>query len=337
VSTTTLLVGGYTSGTGSPGVVRATLDDETGALSATGEIELVDPSWLALSPDASVLYAVGEHAEGTIASVRLDDGSPPVVRPGAGDDPCHLVLHRGHVVVAGYTSGTVAVFPVLPDGSVGERTQLLQHNGSGPHERQDGPHVHQVRESPDGRYLLVTDLGTDSVTTYRLDGGWLVEVSRAHTPPGAGPRHLTFHPGGRAALLALELRPGVAICTYDPESGALSVGSVVSAEAPGLASELLVSADGHHAYLGLRDPDGTGTDAVVHFSMAVAGSAVRRVGQHPTGGRAPRHLAITADGRWLLAANQLSGGVTSIPLDHGVPGAPVGTLDVGGAACVVLT
>jgi 6-phosphogluconolactonase (cycloisomerase 2 family) len=344
-NTTELLVGSYTTTTGSPGVVRASLDLDSGSLLRTGEIELVDPSWITRSADGQVLYAVAEHADGTVASVRLDDGSAPavqpVVRPGAGDDPCHLVLHRGHAVVAGYTSGTVAVFPLGADGHLGERSQLLRHNGSGPHARQEAAHVHQVRESPDGRHLLVTDLGTDSVTTYRLDdgprGGELVEVSRVQAPPGSGPRHLTFHPGGRTALLALELAAAVALCTYDPGSGALTIGSVVPAQVPGLASELLITADGHHAYLGMRDADGTGTDAVVHFSMAVAGSAIRQLGQHQAGGRAPRHLALTPDGRWLLAANQLSGTVTVLPVDRlGVPGAPVGWLDVPGAACLLL-
>jgi 6-phosphogluconolactonase (cycloisomerase 2 family) len=345
VPSTALLIGTYTTGTASPGVVRATLDHESGRLTRDGEIPLVDPSWIARSPDGQVLYAVGEHADATIASVRLDGGlSPvgqPVVRSGAGDDPCHLALHRGHLVVAGYASGTVAVFALEPDGTVGERTELLQHRGSGPHPRQDGAHVHQVRESPDGRHVLVTDLGCDSVTTYRLDdspaGARLVEVSRAQAPAGSGPRHLTFHPGGRAALLVLELAGGVALCTYDPESGGLTIGSVVSAQLPGLPSEVLITPDGHHAYLGLRDADGSGTDAVVHLSMAVAGSAARRLDHHDSGGRGPRHLARTSDGRWLLVANQLSGSVTSLPLDAtGVPGAAAGSLDVPGAACILL-
>ncbi|WP_426561712.1 lactonase family protein [Angustibacter sp. McL0619] len=341
MGTTDLLIGSYTTGTGSPGVVRASLDDETGALEAAGEIALTDPSWIALSQDRRTLYAVGEHVAGTLTSVALHDPSVRTERDGAGDDPCHLILHRGHAVVAGYSSGTVAVFALGPGGELGRRTQLLQHNGSGSHERQEAAHAHQVCKSPDGRHLLVVDLGTDSVTTYRLDDGpdgpQLVPVSRAQAPPGSGPRNLTFHPGGRAALLALELTPGVAVCTYDPDSGALSIGTVVLAGVDGLASALLITQDGHHAYLGMRDQDGTGTDAVLHFAMAVAGSAVRRVGLHPSGGRAPRHLRLSPDERWLLAANQLSGTVTSLPVDRlGAVGAPVGFLDVPGAACVVL-
>ncbi|GAA4345733.1 lactonase family protein [Angustibacter luteus] len=333
-----LLIGSYTTGTGSPGVVRAELDPTTGALRATGSVALTDPSWIATSNDGVTLYAAAEHTGGTVASVSLTDPEDTIVRAGAGDDPCHLVVHRGHVVVAGYTSGTIAAFALDDDGGVGRRTGLVQHNGSGPHERQSAAHVHQVRESPDGRHLLVSDLGADSVTTYRLDDdGRLIEISRTAAPAGSGPRHLTFHPSGRAALLVLELAGAVALCRYDPDAGRLSVGTVVPLDVPGLPSEVLVTADGHHAYVGVRDTDGAGRDAIVHLGLAVAGSAARRLGVHHPGGAFPRHLALEPDERWLLSANQWSGTVTSLPLGpDGAPGPPAGTVDVPGAACILV-
>ncbi|GMA88640.1 hypothetical protein GCM10025868_38900 [Angustibacter aerolatus] len=141
-----LLVGSYTTGTTSPGAVRAHLDLASGALTASGAVAFDDPSWVTLH-DGSV-YAVGEHAGGTVSSARLD-GSDVVTLEGAGDDPCHLLVHDGHVVVAGYSSGTVAVFALGADGALTERTHLLQHSGSGPDaDRQDAPHVHQVQASP---------------------------------------------------------------------------------------------------------------------------------------------------------------------------------------------
>lgn len=108
----------------------------------------------------------------------------------------------------------------------GERTDLVVHTAPPPGPGQDGPHAHQIVTAPDGGHVLAVDLGNDTVYTYRLDTrrGTLRQLSYAALRPGAGPRHLTFHPSGRFAYLACEVDNTVVVCRYDPATGAVTPG-----------------------------------------------------------------------------------------------------------------
>jgi 6-phosphogluconolactonase (cycloisomerase 2 family) len=171
-----------------------------------------------------------------------------------------------------------------------------------------------VLTAPDGRHVLAVDLGTDTVYTYRLDedAGTLAEVSRARTRPGAGPRHLAFHPGGRHAYLANEVDNTVAVCAYDPGTGRLTVGDAQSTgaePAPGSGAnypaQLLVTSDGAHAFLANR-----GHDSITRYAVEDRGARLRLLDTVPVGGDFPRQIAFSPDGGLLFAANQRSGTVS---------------------------
>lgn len=320
-------LGTYTSGTGAgAGIGLGTYDPETGRITSAGELEgVADPSFLTLSPSGGNLYAVNEREQGEVTALAVDEqGGLRVLgsRSTGGAAPCHLSVHPEgrHLFSANYTSGSVAVHPIGEDGALGERTDLVQHTGSGPDPRQEGPHAHMVLSDPAGEFVLAVDLGTDSVYTYRLDGGAgkLAPVSRAALRPGAGPRHLAFHPSGRFAYVANELDSTVVVCGYEPKNGKVTPGEpqpTVPGGAPGgernYPAEVLVSADGRFVYVSNR-----GHDSVAVFAVESGGSALRLLDAPSSGGDYPRHISFDPAGGLLFAANQKSGSVAAFVVDR---------------------
>ncbi|MER7915986.1 MULTISPECIES: lactonase family protein [unclassified Streptomyces] len=315
-----LYLGTYTSvpGGGS-GIGLASYDPESGLITGSGTLTGVpDPSYLAVHPDGRTLYAVDERQDGGVTAVRLADRRVLGARSTGGAGPCHLSVHPSGrwLLSANYTSGSVAVHPIGASGALGERTDLVTHTSPAPGPGQEGPHAHQFRTGPDGRHLLAVDLGTDTVYTYRLDParGTLGEVSQAHTRPGAGPRHLTFHPGGRHAYLANEVDDTVVVCGYDPATGRLTIGEPQSTGATGdvtnYPAQLLVTADGRYAFLANR-----GHNSLARYAVEAEGARLRLLGTVPVGGDFPRQIAFSPDGRLLFAANQRSGTVTVFHVD----------------------
>ncbi|MFD8836274.1 lactonase family protein [Streptomyces griseofuscus] len=315
-----LYVGTYTSVPGGgTGIGLASYDPESGLITGSGTLTGVpDPSYLAVHPDGRTLYAVDERQDGGVTAVRLADRQVLGTRSTGGAGPCHLSVHPSGrwLLSANYTSGSVAVHPIDGSGALGERTDLVTHTSPKPGPGQEGPHAHQFRTGPDGRNLLAVDLGTDTVYTYRLDSakGTLTEVSQAHTRPGAGPRHLTFHPGGRHAYLANEVDDTVVVCAYDPATGRLTIGEPQSTGATGdvtnYPAQLLVTADGRYAFLANR-----GHNSLARYAVEADGARLRLLGTVPVGGDFPRQIAFSPDGRLLFAANQRSGTVTVFHVD----------------------
>lgn len=314
-------LGTYTSWAGGgTGLGLGSYDPATGRLRVTGVVpDVPNPSFVI---DAGRwVYAVNEKSDGEVTALAVGpDGVPKVIgsRSTGGADPCHLALHRGFLLSANYSSGSVAVHPVLPGGGLGERTDLVVHTGAGPDpDRQDGPHAHQVLADPKGEFVLAVDLGTDSVYSYRLSGdGKLTPAATARVHAGAGPRHLAFHPSGKHAYIANELDSTIVVAGYD--RGVLTPGQKVStlpAGAPttprNYPAEIVVSADGRFAYLSNR-----GHDSVAVFAVERGGAALRLVEATPVGGKFPRHIALDASGRFLLAANQNSDTITTFEVDR---------------------
>ncbi|MDN3263158.1 lactonase family protein [Streptomyces sp. CSDS2] len=316
-----LYVGTYTSvAGGGTGIGIASYDPRSGRITGEGTLTGVsDPSYLAVHPDGRTLYAVAERQDGAVTAVRLADRRVLGTRSTGGAGPCHLSVHPGGrwLLSADYGSGSVSVHPIDASGALGERTDRVTHTSPPPGPGQQGPHAHQFVTGPDGRHVLAVDLGTDTVYTYRLDPvrGTLAEVARAHTRPGAGPRHLAFHPGGRYAYLANEVDDTVAVCAYDPRSGRLSVGAPQPTGSDGgtnYPAQLLVTANGRFAFLANR-----GHNSIARYAVEAAGARLRLLGTVPVGGDFPRQIAFSPDGRLLFAANQRSGTVTVFHVDAG--------------------
>ncbi|WP_432108093.1 lactonase family protein [Streptomyces sp. AA1529] len=360
-------IGSFTSA-GGRGITTAALDPRTGALSALHHTEdtVANPSFLALAPAGGLLYAVSETDPGAVAALRLD-GRGPAGSPGAGRSsagafpvllkppapvdgagPTHLAATADSLCTANYTSGSVSLLPLRADGAPGAPARTHRHHGRGPvRERQQGPHAHGVTPDPSGRWLLCTDLGTDSVWIYDLRdaGAGLRPHREVPLRPGTGPRHLSFGPAhsgrGRAAArrayVVNELDSSVVTCGWDPAGGALEpLGETrlvppERAAAPNHPSALALAPDGRFAWAANR-----GEDSITVLDLT-SSTLPERVATVPCGGCWPRDLAVHPAGRWLYAANERSGDVTWFGIDPatGIP-RPAGSLPVPSASCVVI-
>jgi len=315
-----LFLGTYTSADGGgEGIGLAAYDPESGRITGSGALTgVADPSYLTVHPDGRTLYAVNERDDGAVTAVRLSDRKVLGSRSSGGAAPCHLSVHPDgrYLLSANYGSGSVAVHPIDASGALGERTELVTHSGPPPGPGQRGPHAHQFLTSPDGGHVLAVDLGTDTVYTYRLDeaAGTLTETARASTRPGAGPRHLTFHPGGRYAYLANEVDDTVAVCAYDPGSGRLRIGapqSTGTGAGTSYPAQILVTGNGRFAYLANR-----GDNSLTRYAVEADGARLRLLDTVPVGGDFPRQIAFSPDGALLFAANQRSGDVSVFHVDE---------------------
>ncbi|MGH8793371.1 MAG: lactonase family protein [Stackebrandtia sp.] len=312
--------------------MRLILGSHTAAVLAesnTGEtlcrVELPNPSFAALSGDRRFAYVASEDPDGPgmvhafrVADDRLEPHGTP--RPSGGDQPCHVAVHPAgrFLLAANYGDGSVAALPIDGDGALGDPSSVVAHSGGGPDpRRQSGPHAHQAIADPDGRWVLVCDLGTDEVVIYRLDEtrGVLERHSSADFAPGQGVRHLAFSPDGDRVFAVAELSSEFVACEWDGRRGVLTPVKSIDAFAPGdepsarnYPSATATSPDGRFVYFANRG----------HDSLAVVDAAdFRLVGARPCGGRWPRDFCLTRDGRRLFAANEHSGDVVAFDVSGG--------------------
>ncbi|MDF2598376.1 MAG: lactonase family protein [Methylobacterium brachiatum] len=283
--------------------------------------ELDNPSFLVTDPARSVLYTVqGDGAVATAFAVAPDGtlhglGSAET----GGTNSVHQAIDPSgrFLIVANYASGSVALMPLRPDGGLEPAAQVLPMPGEpGPHRtEQASAHPHHVVLSPDGGHVLVPDKGLDRVFVLRGDGDRLEIVSEAVLRPGAGPRHIAFHPGGALAFLVNELDSTVATCRWDAGSGTLAPLHCVPTLPPDFfgastAAAIVVTPCGRFVYASNR-----GQDGIARFR--VAGDRLEPAGWTLSGGRDPRFMTLAPDGGHLLVANEQGDSVVEFAIDPG--------------------
>lgn len=310
------------------GLWRAHLDEAGRLVGARLAAALPAPSFLARAGD--LLYAVNEDVAGGLTVLRLQGERAEVVAMAstAGAHPCHLLVLPGLLLVANYTSGSVAVFGLDDDGlpTTGEPRELIGFAGSGPvADRQEGPHAHYLLPTPEGRHVLVSDLGTDRLHRLALtDGGVRPDGVAAELPPGCGPRHAAFGAGGDRLYLAGELDGAVHTLAWDPgraEGRHLAGVALPTSPAGCYPSHLLRHGD--RLLVGVRGP---GVIAELPLGPDGLPSPGRSFGLP---GHWPRHHEL-AGGR-LLVAQQRGGGLVALDGD----GRVTGTSATGSTACIL--
>jgi 6-phosphogluconolactonase len=346
--------GTYT-GAKSKGIYVARFDSATGKLT---EPELVaetrNPSFLAVHPNGRFLYAVGELNDfqgkraGAVSAFALDAKTGKLTllnqQPSGGQGPCHLALDsKGRcVLVANYGSGSVALLPILKDGSIGQPISTIQHAGSSANpQRQAGPHAHHIVADPGSRFVLACDLGLDKALIYRLDSKYAKLVPHdppfASVAPGAGPRHLAFSPNGKFAYVINELNSSITTFAYEARRGVMTELQTVSTlpeKFPGNNScaEIEVHPSGKFVYGSNR-----GHDSIAVFAADRKSGKLTPVEHQSTQGKTPRHFAIDPTGRWLLAENQGSDSIVVFEIDPKTGGLNTTgrTITVGSPVCAV--
>jgi len=328
-----VFVGTYTHETKSKGIYAYEFDSETGKLTARGlAVETPDPSWLMIHPNGKWAYAANESGkQSTISAFSIDAKSAKLTLlnqlPALGEDPCHLSFDKTgkFLFAANYTSGNVAVFPILPDGKLGEHTALVKDAGTlGPNkERQEAPHAHWVQISPDNRFLLVADLGLDQILVYRFDpsNGAITpnDPPFAKLAPGAGPRHAVFSGNGKFLYVLNEINSTVTSFSYDAAKGMLRELRVlptlpVGSEGRNEPAEIVLLPLGRLGESLFASNRGFDTIALFSADPGKGGPA-GPASFFPAGGKEPRHIAVDPGGHFLLTENQNSNSITVFLLD----------------------
>jgi 6-phosphogluconolactonase len=279
-----------------------------------------------LHPNGKVLYAACKLDKGTaaVAAYKIANGSQSLtllndVSTGGGQ-ACHVAVDRiGHCLFsAQYGDGTISAYKLSADGQIAAGV-TIRHSGSGPNrERQEGPHPHWVGTDPKDHFLFVPDLGVDQIVIYKLDPSTcrLTRHAAGHSPPGSGPRHIVFHPNGRFAYVANELKISVTAFRYDAAAGGLDEIQTVNmlSEKPKLqssAAEICMHPSGRFVYTSTR-----GDDSISAFRVDSETGRLSFIEREHIRGSHPRNFNLDPTGKWLLAAGRDSNTVSTFRIDQ---------------------
>ena len=323
-----LLVGTYTSSSEKDGIYVYEFDSKTGDVRPVSKVSGEEnPSYLAVSTDRKLVYAVNEVNDGKVSSFKFNDKTGELTFlnrvSSGGVNPCYIsVDNKNKYVFAGnYGNGNLSAIPLNEDGSLRDDLQIIREEGySIDPQRQKGPHVHCTVLSPDNNFLFTANLGTDKISAYRFEASKnsnpLTPANPAFTlvEAGSGPRHFTFHPNGRFAYLITELSGK--IIAYDYKNGRLAEKQTIAMASPDFegrveAADIHVSPDGSFLYGSSR---GTLNEIVI-YSLNNSGE-MDPVGRQPTLGQTPRNFVIDPSGNFLLVANQNSNEIIIFRRDH---------------------
>ena len=320
------------------------VDRKTGALKAAGVFEMgTSPNCFALNAAGTRLYSTnetdrrGESGEGSVSAFAIIPGTGQLKQlntvGSGGAGPTYASMHPSgkFLLVANYFGGSVAVLPILEDGSLGPATDVKVDEGTvGPAKAVHAPpgsfafsghdrtHAHMIAADPSGRFVLHADLGLDRIFVWKFDDrtGKLTpnEPASVALPPGDGPRHFAFHPNGRWFYSIQEEGSTVAFFAYDAGHGRLQERQTVSSLPPGFegsnfCSEILVSPDGRFVYAGNRLHD-----TIAVFAVEDSGT-LRFVAEEPTRGNYPRSFNFDPTGSFLYSCNQRGDNVTVFRVD----------------------
>ena len=313
-----LLTGTYTSGK-SEGIYLYRFDTKTGKLTHEFTAKGVNnPSFLALSPDAKILYSVNETSTGSVSAFHFDKKNAQLRhingQPSKGGAPCYLSTtgNGRHLFAGNYSGGNLSVFPILKDGSLGAAVQTIVHEGSSVNKsRQQKPHVHSTVLTPDEKYVVVGDLGTDKLYAYpynpenNAEPLQLSEHSTTPVKPGSGPRHLIFNRAGDIAYVVQEITAEIGVFRHtNGKFEHLQTLPMTADDFKGAvgAAEVRISPDGKFLYASNR---GDANDISI-YAIDKKEGALRFIDRQSTLGKTPRNFIIDPTGNFLLAANQNS-------------------------------
>jgi 6-phosphogluconolactonase len=286
-----------------------------------------NPSFLAVSKNRKYVYSLNEFKNGEISAFSFNESTGELTFlnrvSSGGDNPCYIVVDDNNkfVFVGNYGSGTLVAVALNKDGSLSNNNQIIKQEGSSINTgRQRGPHVHSAVLSPDNRYLLTPNLGTDKVYSYKVDYSNIKQPLSPADPafvsakPGSGPRHITFHPDSKSVYLIQELE--CVVTAYDYKDGKLTEKQIITMLAPDFkgvlgAADIHVSPDGKFLYGSNRGD----ANEIVIYAIDKDGK-LSYAGRQSILGKTPRNFAIDPTGNFLLSANQHSDEVVIFKRDQ---------------------
>lgn len=346
-----VFVGTYT-GPHSKGIYSFRFDSATGKwtpleLAAATE----NPSYLVVDRQGRFLYAVNETESykgtnsGAVSAFAIDPATWKLTFlqqvSSLGGAPAYMTLDKtGHdLLVADYSGGDVAVFPVESDGQLGEHTALDQHQGSSVNpERQKGPHAHSIQMTNNDRFAMSADLGLDKIIIDRFDPtrGTLTpnDPPFATVAPGSGPRHLAFSRSGKFVYVINEMGTSVTVFSFDARTAAMrelqTISTVAKQYPANTGAEIQLDPHGRFLYTSTR-----GVDVITEFKVSPKSGKLTLAGRTPAGGKTPRFFTLDPTGRWMFVADQDSDTIVLFRVDENSGSlTQAGQIEIGSPVCL---
>jgi 6-phosphogluconolactonase len=343
-----LIIGTYTKSCESKGIYVYEFDSNTGDFKPKSNTEnILNPSYLTVSSDNKFVYSVSENDKKSSVSAFGYNSTTGTLnflnyQDPKGQNPCYIINDDKNIITANYGSGSISVLGKNTDGSIGEVKQLVQHTGKSINtKRQEAPHAHMVYFSPDKKYVLANDLGTDKVYSYQYNPNSVTEIlqlkSSIDLKPGSGPRHLIFSKDGKYLYVLQELDGTITSFRYaDGILQKVNETTVVATDFNGDigAADIHISPDGKFLYATNR---GTANDISV-FKIAKKGK-LEFVQRTSTLGKGPRNFNIDPTGNFLLVGHHYSNEVVIFKRDK-ITGMLANTgkkIDLCSPVCLVFT
>lgn len=321
---TYLFVGSYTESKPDTGIYVYSFNVKSGVVKQTGIVEhIINPSYLALSPDGQFLYACADTQlpdTGSVMSFKVDAKNGKLMlinrQPSEGDNPVYVAVHHNNkfLINANYTGGSVSAYRMNANGSLQPASQVIPFEGSSiVHSRQEKAHIHAAVFSPQFDYVFLPDLGSDKIRVFRFDTTKTeplipVKAMDVTTVPGSGPRHFTFHPNGKYAYCIEELSGMVVAYAYkDGKLDSLQriLGYSKVQDSYG-GADIHLSPDGRFLYSSNRWED---ENTIAIFAVDEETGMLTLVGHQKTYGDHPRNFTIDPTGKYLLVANMLTNNI----------------------------
>ena len=294
-----MLVGTYTSGS-NKGIYSCRFNQTTGEAEVLDSLEIRNPSYLTVSNEGSMIYAVSEtnDEKASLNIISLNDKGGMRLLDTAvteGGDPCYIAQNGRIALTANYSGGSMSVFS-MNESHAKLSTRFFGKTGGPDQSRQDTPHVHCACFTPDEKYVLATDFSADRILSYRIQGQKVIANGvAADVTADSGPRHLTFSNDGRFAYLMSELSGKVTVFSYS--QGRLETLQEITSDSVGArgGADIHLSPDGRFLYSSNR----LKAEGIAIFSVDNKTGLLTRIGYQPTGAH-PRQFNITPNGRFLL-------------------------------------
>ena len=313
-------VGTYNSDT-SKGIYSYQLNHD-GQMKRLGLAAVSDnPSFLAMSADKRFLVTTNENnieGTGTVESFLIQGDSLIFISRSSsgGGHPCYIsVNENGFVLVANYTGGNVGLLRLNDVGDLTALLDMQQHSGNGTTDRQTSPHAHSTRFNPDDNSIISADLGTNELWFSHIDTGHQrllpSNPNKLRMNPGAGPRHLTFHPNGKWIYVVNELDCTVSLIEKNDQQGGYKLGKSVSTlpddfVEPNTCADIHISQDGRFVYASNR-----GHNSIAIFEVSPHDGNIKLLGHQSTYGEWPRNFTLSPNENYVLVANQYTHNIVS--------------------------
>lgn len=345
------------------GINTFRIDDQNKLTFVANVTPMVNSGIICVSSDGQYLYSTDERKDldgvkgkgGGVCAYKINRETGELIFinevSSAGAFPCYIAIdsQRRYVFVSNHAShdevitrsvltdrgtyigervfdeGSVAMFPVHEDGSLGECCDLKIITGSSINDWfQWTPHPHSVVLDPNEKFLLSGDKGIDQILVFEIDyeNGKLLDAYRQDAEKGSASRHLVFHPTLPVVYCNSEQNNTVHAYKFDFETGKMShfdraktIPDDYKPEKPdrmfgiNMPADICIHKSGNFLFVSNR-----GHNSIVTYRINAEGK-MELMGYTPVEGEVPRIIEMDAPHDMMYSVNQRSGNVVQFSFD----------------------